>query len=348
MSSVQVRSLAASRGDHTLVEDGRSIPGLDADMRHLLEVLAAMEPKPIERCSAVEARAQPNLYLALRRLLARPPDDHGVSMELRLLPGPAGDIRARIYRSPATGSGGPAPMILYLHGGGWVVGDLEHYDATPRMLARRTGAVVVSAHYRQAPEHKFPAAHEDSFAAWQWMLEAAESLGGDPSNAAVAGEDAGANMALDIAIRARDEGTTMPRHLALVTPMASTDFTRLSHIENSQVRPVSAATVRWYYRNLVRNRAGLSDPRLNPAERGDLGGLPPTTVILAEVDPLRSEGELLAQALRRSGVWVDMTLYEGVTHQFFGMGDVVNKGMFAQGQLARNLAESLARVPRRP
>lgn len=340
MSSVQVRSLAEVRGAAALLADD-TVPRADADMQHLLEVLAALQPLPIETLSAAEARAQPGPAAALRRILRVPPQDYDVAMELRLLPGPAGDLRARVYTPVATAAG-PRPMILYLHGGGWVIGDLEDYDAAPRMLARRTGAVVVSAHYRQAPEFKFPAAHKDSLAAWEWMLEQAEALGGDAENAALAGEGSGGNLAVNIALTAHAEGATQPRHLLLVSPMAGTDFTLPSYIENAQSQPLRSDTVRWFYKKALRNRAGFADARLNLYERGDLGGLPPTTIILAEIDPLRSEGELLAQALRRSGVWVDCTVYDGVTHQFFGLGAVVNKAVFAQSQATHNLSDSFA------
>jgi acetyl esterase/lipase len=340
MSSVQVRSLAEARGP-AMVADDDPAPRVDADMQHVLEVLAELQPEPIESCSAPDARAQPGVATALSRILRTPIEDHDVSMELRLLPGPVGDLRARVY-TPVAAVEGPRPLILYLHGGGWVIGDLEPYDPTPRMLARRTGAVVVSAHYRQAPEFKFPAAHKDSLAAWRWMLENAEALGGDPDNAALAGEDSGGNLAVNIALATTEDELPPPRHLLLVSPMAGTDFTLPSYIENAQSQPLGSRAVRWFYKKALRNRATFADPRLNLYERGDLGGLPPTTIILAELDPLRSEGELLAQSLRRSGVWVDCTIYEGVTHQFFGLGAVVNKAIFAQGQAARNLSDSFA------
>ncbi|HEV7277829.1 MAG TPA: alpha/beta hydrolase [Devosiaceae bacterium] len=342
MSSVQTRTLAETHGVATEADGG--VPHrVDADMRHVLEVLAAMEPRPLHECGVEEARLQPGPASALSRILKAPPDDSEVGMELRLLPGAGGDMRARIYTPLAPAPAGGRPMILYLHGGGWVVGDLEHYDPTPRMLARRTGAVVVAVHYRQAPEHRFPAAHKDSFAAWCWMQENAAALGGDAANAAVAGEGSGANMALNLALTAREEGVRQPRHQLLICPMAGTDFTLPSYLENADSRPLSSATVQWFYRKALRNRAALEDPRLNLYERHDLAGLPPATIILAEIDPLRSEGELLAQALRRSGVWVDMTVYEGVTHQFFSLGALVNKAMFAQGQAARNLSDALVR-----
>ncbi len=342
MSSVDVRKLAANQDSYARSHGGNPMAGLDADMKHVLDVLAAMEPKPIQQCSAAEARAQPTPAQALHRILRDGVDDHGVAMELRLIPGPAGDIRVRIYTPPLAEAGRKPPLILYLHGGGWVIGDLDSYDATPRALAKRTGAIVLSAHYRQAPEFRFPAAHLDSYAAWLWMLENAESLGGDPGRAAIAGEGSGANMAVNIALRARAEDGMRPLHLALVTPMAGGDPSLPSYVENVDSRPLNSATVRWFMRKALRSK-DAKDPRLMLIERADLGGLPPTTIILAEIDPLRSEGEALADALRRSGVWVDCTTYEGVAHQFFGLAQIVNKSMFAQSQVARNLNEAFER-----
>jgi acetyl esterase/lipase len=207
------------------------------------------------------------------------------------------------------------------------------------MLAKKLGAIVVSTHYRQAPEFKFPAAHEDVLSAWRWMLENAESLGADSMLAAVVGEGAGANMAVNLCITAREEQLQVPLHQALIAPMAGTDFDLPSYGQNADTVPLNAATVRWFYKKLLRNKKDIGDRRLNLLER-DLFGLPPATIILAEHDPLRSEGELLADALRRSGVWVDCTTYDGVTHQFFGLAQIVNKAMFAQGQVARNLNEA--------
>ncbi|MHB1102492.1 MAG: alpha/beta hydrolase [Devosia sp.] len=343
MSSVHVRGFAANESSYAKTHGGNPMARVDADMKHVLDVLATMEPKPIELCSAAEARAQPTLATALSRILKDGTSDQGVSMELRLLPGPAGDIRARVYTPRLSEAGSRRPLILYLHGGGWVMGDLDSYDATPRALARRTGAIVVSAHYRQAPEFRFPAAHEDSFAAWRWMIENAETLGGDASRAAAAGEGAGANMAVNIALRARDEEVTQPLHLVLISPIAGGELMLPSYIENMESRPLNTAMVRWFMRKAFRGKDTAKDPRIRLIERADLGGLPPATLILAEIDPLRSEGEALADTLRRSGVWVDCTTYEGVTHQFFGLAQIVNKSMFAQAQVAKNLMGAFER-----
>lgn len=336
MSSVEVRRFAEN-GD-LQAADAAPQERLDADMRHVLTVLQSMGGKRIDECRSPEARALPTLDMALRRILRDQVDDMGVGMEMRLIPGPTDEIRARIYVPQNDIVMGLRPMVLFLHGGGFVLGDVDNYDATPRALAARTGAVVVSAHYRQAPEHRFPAAHEDAYAAWNWLLEHAESLGGDAKRAAIVGEGSGGNLAVNVALRARVEDKPLPIHLGLVTPMAAMLFDLPSHLENTATFPYSTATLEWAARKLFRKKDEAHDARMNIAGRTDLAGLPPATIILADADPLRSEGEALADALRRSGVWVDMTTYEGVTHGFFGLYRIVNKAMFAQGQLGRNLA----------
>lgn len=339
MTSVEVRMFAANGARDAMPSpEGETPPveRLDADMRHVLSVLGQMGGKPIESLRTPEARAQPTFDMALRRILRDSHDDQAINMEMRLIPGPSGDIRARIY-TPQAMPNGARPVILYFHPGAFVLGDVDHYDATPRTLAQRTGAIVVSSHYRQAPEHRFPAAHEDAFAAWTWLGEHAAGLGGDARRLAIVGEGSGANLAVNVALRAKAQGSQLPIHLGLVTPMATLTFDLPSHLEIEDTGPFKTETFKWAARKLLRNKDDAHDPRLELIERGDLGGLPPATIILAEADPLRSEGEALSDLLRRSGVWVDVTTYEGVTHGFFGLHQIVNKAMFAQGQLARNL-----------
>ncbi len=342
MSSMMVQRRADTGIADAVVAEAPAAAQLDSDMRHMLQILEAMGGKPVGELRAPEARALPTLDMALRRLLRDNGDSHGIDMEMRLIPGPTGDIRARIY-SPAAAGSESRPLILYFHGGGFVLGDLDQYDATPRSLAQRTGAIVVSSHYRQAPESRFPAAHEDAWAAWTWMIETAKSLGGDSSRAAIVGEGSGGNLALNVAIRARDSGFTTPAHVGLVTPMAAMLFDLPSHLENTETLPLNTEGLKWAARKLFRDKEQMRDGRMNLAGRSDLAGLPPVTVILAEADPLRSEGEALADALRRAGVVTDVTVYDGVTHGFFGLAQVVNKAMFAQSQLCGNLAASFAR-----
>lgn len=236
-------------------------------------------------------------------------------------------------------------MLLFIHGGGWVTGDLDSADTIARMLAKRCAAIVVSTHYRLAPEHKFPAAHDDTYAAWLWMIENADELGGDAGRAGVAGEGVGANMALNIALQARDEAGLRPRHLVLLQPLARAAAVGDSYEENSKALPLNPSVIRWSNRHSFADAADLEDPRINLVDRADLSGLPPATIILAEIDPLRSEGEDLAHALNLAGNWVDVTTYDGVTHEFFGLGEIVNKAMFAQSQVVINLLAAFTPRP---
>ncbi len=342
MSSVEVRAFAASGGADDEAMAGPVLARMDADMAHVLAVLRAMGWKRPERCLTSEARALPTLEMAVRRILREPPEDARVGLEYRLIPGPKGEMRVRLYR-PTAEAMGPRPVILYLHDGLFVFGEAEGQDATPRALALRADAIVVAAHYRQAPEHPFPAAHEDANAAWCWLLANAEELGGDPRRAALVGEGAGANLAMNIALDAKALQRPLPRHLGLLTPMAAMHYELPSHIAHAEAEPVGTETLKWAGRKLVRDPQDRHDARLNVAGRADLAGLPPATVIVAGIDPLRSEGEALADALRRSGVWVDATVYEGVSHGFVGLHQIVNKAMFAQAQLAGNLVAALGR-----
>lgn len=341
MSSVVLRSIASTQSQDMSALGADPMAHLDHDMRHVLDTLLSLDPKPISDCTPEEARAQPTLMTAMRRLLRDRPDEGGVTMEMRLIPGPAGDIRIRVYAPTARSADEVLPLILYLHGGGFVIGDLERDDETPRALVRKCHAVVVSAHYRQGPEARFPAAHDDAAAAFRWVIDNAASIGADPMKMAIVGEDAGGNLALNLALAARTNSAVRIRHLALIAPMVDADFSRQSFADAASAKPVEADAIAWFYRNAIPALESLDDPRLALLEQ-DLSGLPPTTIILAGVDPLRSEGEALAAALQMRAVWTDMTVYDGVTAQFFGLARIVNKAMFAQGQVARNLKESFA------
>lgn len=344
------RSLAQAPATHDGVDlEGEPMGRADADMVYLLDVMRRLGSRPIEHCGATEARQQPSLADATASLLLvqgrSGGDDGTVGTEDIAIPGPDGDIPARLYRA-AESEGDKSylgrPVILYIHGGGWVVGDLDAADAVPRALAERTGALVLSTHYRLAPEHKFPAAHDDIFAVWSWLAQKARGLGGDPRNIALVGEEVGANMAMNIALATRN-GAVRPVHQVLVHPLAGTDMGRPSYVANMRSRPLNTFTMRWFVRHALANRDDATDPRINLLGRDDFAGLPPTTMILAEIDPLRSEGEDLGAALQAAGVDIQVTTYAGVTHGFFGLGRFVNKAMFAQTEVANRLLAAFER-----
>lgn len=203
-------------------------------------------------------------------------------------------------------------------------------------LAKEANAMVVSAEYRHGPEHKFPAAHEDAWAAYQWVLANAPRFGGDASRVAVMGESAGGNLAANVAIMARDEGEPAPLAQILVYPVAGNDMNTLSYRENAAAKPLSKPMMEWFVRHVFDSPSQTADPRLNLIA-ADLTDLPPTTIIAAQIDPLRTEGQLLARRLEESCVEVDYHLYEGTVHEFFGMGLVSKDAAAAEAVAAAAL-----------
>ncbi len=315
----------------------REMPTPNDEQRAVLDELASLGGKPIESLTPAEARKQPTPADAVMKLLQKQGKSTApepvANVVDRRIPGPAGQIKVRIY-TPA--GDGPFPVIVYYHGGGWVIADLDTYDASPRALANAANAVVVSSHYRQAPEHKFPAAHEDAYAAYQWTLKNAASIKGDPKRVAVAGESAGGNLAANVAIMARDKQAQMPAHMLLVYPVAGSDMNTPSYVENANAKPLNKPMVEWFVKHFLKSPAEAQDPRINLVA-ADLKGLPSTTIIAAEIDPLRSEGETLAQKLKDAGVDTDHSTYEGAAHEFFGQAAVVDKAKDAQGKAADRL-----------
>lgn len=324
---------------------GDPMARLDADITHVLDTMAALGAQALEHCTPAAARRQAGLADAVASILTRQNRtlaDDGVGAEDLVVPGADGDLPARIYR-PAGLLSRLNPVVLYFHGGGFVTGDLDSHDASARAIARRTGAMVIALAYRLAPEHGFPAAHDDAWAAWKWLVARARELAGDPRRLAVAGEDAGANLAAYVALRARDERALQPIHQLLIHPMAGTDLSTPSFGQAMRARPIGLAAMRWRLRHLLgEDGAGATDPRINLAGRHDLARVAPATIVLADTDPLRSEGEALADALQAAGVATKCWVYEGVPQGFFGLGAVVSKAMFAQSDAADALARAFA------
>lgn len=323
---------------------GDPMSRIDADMKHVLDGLTEMGARPLETITPDMARRQPRPAEAISAILGRQgrerPED-GVEAEDISIAGAEGELPARVYR-PMGLLSRLNPVVLYFHGGGFVTGDLDSHDTSARAIARRTGAIVVSVAYRLAPEHKFPAAHDDAWAAWRWLTEQVGNLAGDPRRLAVAGEDAGANLAANVALRARDARVMQPIHQVLIHPIAGSDLTTSSYGETLRARPVGLPAMRWRFRQLFETELQASDPRITLAAREDLGGVAPATIVLAGVDPLRSEGEALAEALENAGVAVNCWTYDGVTQGFFGLGLVVTKALFAQSDTADALGKAFA------
>ena len=297
-----------------------------AEMQAVLNALAELEAKPFHTLTVPEARSQASPADAARTVQRdkKIPSEPESLVETKdiAIPGPMGALPARIYMPPDPGEG-PLPVILYFHGGGWVVADINVYDATPRALAIGSGAFVVSVDYRHAPEWKFPAAHDDAWTAYQWVVENIHTMNGDAARIAVAGESAGANLAANVALMAKEREATMPVHQLLVYPIAGTDTETESYLENAEAKPLGKADMEWFFQQVLEETEQANDPRLNLVGRNDLEGLPPATVVTAQIDPLRSEGQAYAEQLGAAGVEVNALHYDGVTHEFFGMAKVV-------------------------
>jgi acetyl esterase len=208
-------------------------------------------------------------------------------------------------------------------------------------MANLANAVVVSSHYRQGPEHKFPAAHEDAFTAYRWALANATSLKGDSTKVAVMGESAGGNLAASVAMMARDSGVQLPAYQVLVYPIAGFDTNTPSYQENAAAKPLNKPMMQWFFKQYLRTPDDGKNPLIDLVH-GDLKGLPSATVITAEIDPLRSEGKALADALRSAGTEVDYRNYEGSAHEFFGMGAVLDDAKAAQQQAAAGLKKGFS------
>ena len=316
----------------------------DSDMQAVLDQLAALHGKPIEALTAVEARKQPTPADAVKALLEKmakpttPPP--GVTTVDRMIPGAAGQIKARIY-TPAAGTK-PFPVIVYYHGGGFVIATIDSYDGGARALSMMAKAVVVSVEYRKAPENKFPAAHDDAFAAYKWAMMHSKEIGGDSSRMALAGESAGGNLAMATAIAVRDAKLPLPKCILSIYPIAQPDTETASYKENAAAKPLNRPIMEWFFRQYVRTPADFMDPRIDIVG-ANLKGLPPVMIINAQIDPLRTDGELLESKLKAAGVQVERKVYPGVTHEFFGMGAVVAKAKDAEMAGASALAAALAK-----
>ncbi len=267
----------------------------------------------VETMTGAEARRRVRAFQESWQVDLEPID----RVEDRRIPGPAGEIPVRIYR-PA--SPGPLPALVGFHGGGWVIGDLDGYEGMCRHIANSVGCLLVSVDYRLAPEHPFPAAAEDAYAATCWVAEQATELGADPRRLAVAGDSAGGNLAAVCALMARDRGGPDLVFQLLIYPVTDCSFDTPSYRENAEGYFLKAVTMRWYWRQYLGDSADGSDPYASPLRAPDLSHLPPALIITAGYDPLRDEGEAYGRRLQAAGVDATVRRYETMFHGFFGFG----------------------------
>lgn len=312
--------------------------GIKPEMQAVIETLVSLGGKPIETLSAQEARQQPTPADAVMKVMQANnmpvPPITADTMSRMVMPG----VKVRIY-TPKVATG-TLPVVVYYHGGGWVIANLDTYDASVRGLVEKTGAIFVSVAYRQAPELKFPTAHNDSFAAYQWVLRNAASFKGDAQNVAVVGESAGGNLAASVSMMARDRKVTLPKHQVLVYPIAGYDMNTPSYQKNAQAKPLNKPMMAWFFDKYLRTPADGKNPMISLVN-ANLKGMPPTTIITASLDPLMSDGEMLADKLKAAGVATKYQNFEGVTHEFFGMAPLVPQATEAQNLAAGELKNAL-------
>jgi acetyl esterase len=298
---------------------------IDPAAATLIELLDQYFPHVDQFESATAARAQ-------AKQLPGPAEVEPVArVEDRSVPGPAGDVPVRVYWPADDGT--PRPAVVYFHGGGWVLCDLDTHDGACRRMANAVDAVVVSVDYRLAPEHKWPAAAEDAYAATRWVAEQASDLGVDPAHLAVAGDSAGGNLSAVVPLMARDRGGPELAFHLMVYPVIDSSATRndyASKRDNATGYFLTTAAMEWYRDQYVGDDAHGEEPYVSPNKAASLRGLPAACVVTAEMDPLRDEGLAYARALAAADVPVTDYCAPGMFHGFFNMDAVLDGSKEAQ------------------
>ena len=305
---------------------------LDPALKAMLDAMAANDGPSITQMSPADAR-QVMRTLALA--------DGAAEAVTSVADDTIAGVPVRVYR-PEGAPASAAPCLVWIHGGGFVIGDVETADTTSRKLANRTGAVVVSVDYRLAPEHPFPAAPDDCLAVLRAVIAQADQLGVDAARVAVGGDSAGGNLSAVTAISARDEGITL-RHQLLVYPVTDLTMSFPSIEENGEGYLLTAESMRWFHEHYVGgSNSDAKDPRVSPYWADDLSGLAPATVITAEFDPLRDEGNAYTERLREAGVPVEHRQFDGQIHGFFALAGITSVTNEAVDWAAANVKRALA------
>jgi acetyl esterase len=300
-------------------------PPLDPAASKLIAAIEKGFPR-VETLPGAEARRQVRAFQESWPLELEPVD----RVEDRPIPGPAGEIPVRIYWPAVPG---PLPVLVNLHGGGWVIGDLDGHDGICRVLANGAGCIVVSVDYRLAPEHPFPAAPEDAYSATCWVAAHAAELGADPRRIGVGGDSAGGNLAAVCALMARDRGGPDLVYQLLLYPVTNHAFDTPSYRDNGEGYFLEAVTMRWYWRQYLGDGSDGTDPYASPLRAPDLSRLPPALIVTAGYDPLRDEGEAYGRRLREAGTDAAVSRYETMFHGFFGFGRLLDAASAANDEV---------------
>jgi acetyl esterase len=307
---------------------------LDKQARALIERFVREGTPPVSKLTPAEAR---RLTREVNRRLTSPPEAVAVVKNLRMSD-TSSQIPARVY-IPREGE--VLPVVVYFHGGGWVLGDLDSVDSLCRSLANAADCVVVSVDYRLAPEHKFPAAVEDAYSATKWASNSATGFSGDPRRIAVGGDSAGGNLAAAVSLMARDRHGPPIVFQLLIYPATNHAFDTTSYSDNAEGYWLSKDDMRWFWNHYLRDEEDGRNPYASPSRAADLSSLPSAFVITAEFDPLRDEGEAYAARLREHGVRVKVTRYDGMIHDFVNIAEL-RQSRVAVGEVAAELRKAFA------
>lgn len=308
------------------------------EVQGFLDLLAELDGPDTSELDPAEAR---EAYRQLYATVTRP--DVGATVDLTV-PGPAGDVPVRVYTPEFRPDSGPAPrpVLVWFHGGGFVIGDLDTTDNTARALATRAGVLVVSVDYRLAPEHPFPAAVDDAIEVTGWVADHAHEFGGDRSRLAVGGHSAGANLAAVVCQLAKAIGDPEISMQVLGCPAVDATSEWPSMTENAEGYFLTKATMEWFLETyLSGNGVAARNPRVSPLRASDLSGLPPAVIVTAEHDPLRDQGNAYADALVGAGVPVDHRCFEGEIHDFYTLSGILPEADDALDYFARAITETL-------
>ena len=308
---------------------------VDAQVQGLLDMMEAMGTPPISQQTVEEARAGAVNFEALTG-----PPEPVHKIENRTIPGPLGEIPVRIYTPEGNG---PFPVLVFFHGGGFVICSLDTHDQICRMLTNRANCVIVSVDYHMAPENRFPAAPEDCYTATQWVVENAASINGDSSRVAVGGDSAGGNLSAVVSLMARERGGPKIIFQLLIYPVTDHYEPGTQSLQdNADGYFLTRDDMIWFTNQYIKSDADIGHPHLHPLRAKDLSNLPPAYVVTAEYDPLRDEGEAYAQRLRDAGVPVQAKRYNGMIHGFFNMTGVIDQSKVAIDEAAAVLQAAFA------
>ena len=320
---------------------------IDSEVQVIIEQFEKFKTPPFDTLSPQAARNHPSLKNAVEELGAanlmnrlgnifHPYPELVHSITHCLVPSRDEHLLARIFRPNDRKL---LPVIVYFHGGGWVISNLDVYESSCRALCNACQAIVISVAYRLAPENKFPVPANDAYDSLQWLMDHASDFGGDSSKVVVCGESAGGNLAAVSCLKALDEKGRMPRGQVLIYPVTDSRLNTPSMLEFSQTIPLNNKMMPWFWNHYLQNDSQKREIYAAPIFAENFIGLPPTLLITAEYDPLRDEGENYAQKLSKAGVPVQSTRYKGMIHEFFGLSSSVSQAAQAVKEVADWMAE---------